>query len=133
MRIVFDTWQFVRVIVRLEETRSRDSARRVLWAAWAADWRKLDAELEAQRTADFGRFARAMMDQEVIFDPVDAATARTVARLAREVAGGIGRALKGAGAADRENLAFEQAGLDDLAGRLEDLTRQASGGRPDRG
>ena len=126
MRIVFDTWQFVRVMVRLEETRSRDSARRALWAAWAADWHKLDAELEAQRTADFGRFARAMMDQEVIFDPVDAASARTVARLAREVAGEIGRAQKSAGAADREDLAFEQAGLDDLAGRLDDLTRQAT-------
>ena len=124
MRIVFDTWQFVRLMVRLEETRSRDSARRALWAAWAADWRKLDAELEAQRTADFGRFARAMMDQEVIFDPVDAASARTVARLAREVAGEIGRAQKSAG--DREDLAFEQAGLDDLAGRLDDLTRQAT-------
>lgn len=124
MRIVFDTWQFVRVMVRLEKTRDRDAARRALWAAWAADWRRLDDELESLRTADFGRFAEAMTDREVTFDPVDAATARTVARLAREVAGELGRAQKSAAAADRDDLAFERAGLADLAERLEELARR---------
>lgn len=124
MRIVFDTWQFVRVMVRLEETRDRDAARRALWAAWSADWLKLDRELERLRTADFGRFAEAMMDQEVAFDPVDAASARTVARLAREVAGEIGRAQKGADPAAQRDLAFESAGLSDLADRLEELARR---------
>ena len=124
MRIVFDTWQFVRVMVRLEDTQDRDAARRALWAAWSADWRRLDRDLEALRSGDFGRFAEAMMDEEVIFDPVDPATARTVARLAREVAGEIGRAQKGAGPEARKELAFEQAGLSDLADRLEDLARR---------
>ena len=124
MRIVFDTWQFVRVMVRLEGTRDRDAARRALWAAWAADWHRLDRELEALRTGDFGRFAEAMMDEEVIFDPVDATTARTVARLAREVAGEIGRTQKGADPAARQELAFERAGLSDLADRLEELARR---------
>ena len=126
MRIVFDTWQFVRVMVRLEKTRDRDAARRALWAAWAADWRRLDDELESLRTADFGRFAEAMMDREVTFDPVDAATARTVARLAREVAGELGRAQKSAAAADRDDLAFERADWMawDLAERLEELARR---------
>ena len=124
MRIVFDTWQFVRVMVRLEDTQDRDAARRALWAAWSADWRRLDRDLETLRSDDFGRFAEAMMDEEVIFDPVDAATARTVARLAREVAGEIGRARKGAAPEARENLAFEQAGLSDLADRLANLARR---------
>ena len=124
MRIVFDTWQFVRVMVRLEDTRDRDAARRALWAAWSADWRRLDRELETLRSDDFGRFAEAMMDEEVTFDPVDAATVRTVARLAREVAGEIGRAQKGADPAARQELAFERAGLADLADRLEDLARR---------
>lgn len=124
MRIVFDTWQFVRVMVRLEQTRRRDAARRALWAAWAADWRRLDDELESLRTGDFAGFAEAMMDREVTFDPVDAATARTVARLAREVAGELGRAQKTAAAADRDDLAFERAGLADLADRLEALARR---------
>lgn len=127
MRIVFDTWQFVRVMVCLEETRDRDAARRALWAAWSADWRKLDRELERLRTADFGRFAEAMMDQDVAFDPVDAATARTVARLAREVAGELARARKGADPAARQDLAFERAGLTDLAERLEELARHRGG------
>lgn len=127
MRIVFDSWQFVRVMVRLEETRDRDVARRALWAAWSADWRKLDRELERLRTADFGRFAEAMMDQEVVFDPVDAATARTVARLAREVADELAKARKGADPATRQDLGFEQAGLTDLAERLEELARRRGG------
>ena len=132
MRIVFDTWQFVRVMVRLEKTRSRDSARRALWVAWAADWHRLDGDLERLRATEFGRFAEAMMDQEVTFDPVDAPTIRTVARLSREVAGELGRVQKAAAAADRDNLAFERDGLSDLAERLEELARQASGRRPGR-
>ena len=126
MRIVFDTWQYVRVMVRLEETRDRDAARRTLWAAWAADWHKVDRELERLRNADFARFADAMMAQEVIFDPVDAATARTVVRLAREVAGELDRAQQGGDPAARQDLAFEQAGLADLAARFEGLARGAS-------
>ena len=134
MRIVFDTWQFVRVMVRLERTRDRDAARRALWAAWAADWRKVDRELERLRNEDFARFADAMMAQEVIFDPVDAATARTVARLAREVAGELGRAQRDGDPAARQDLAFERAGLADLAERFEGLARRASArrrGRPE--
>ena len=76
------------------------------------------------RTGDFGRFAEAMMDEEVIFDPVDATAVRTVARLAREVAGEIGRTQKSAGPEARRDLAFERAGLADLADRLEDLARR---------
>ena len=127
MRIVFDTWQYVRVMVHLEETRDRDAARRVLWAAWSADWCRMDEELETLRTADFGRFAEAMMDEEVAFDPVDAATARTVARLAREVAGALATARKGADPSTGRDLAFEQAGLTDLAGRREELARRRGG------
>lgn len=129
MRIVFDTWQFVRVMVRLEQTRDRDAARRALWAAWAADWRKVDRELERLRNEDFARFADAMMAQEVIFDPVDAATARAVARLAREVAGELDRAQQGGDPAARQDLAFERAGLADLAERFEGLARAASARR----
>ena len=124
MRIVFDTWQFVRVMVRLETTRDRDAARRALWAAWSADWRRLDGQLESLRTADFDRFAETMMDQEVTFDPVDAETARTVARLAREVAGQLAKAQKGTEPEARQDLAFELAGLSDLADRLEELGRR---------
>lgn len=127
MRIVFDTWQFVRVMVRLEETRDRDAARRALWAVWSADWRKLDRELERLRMADFARFAEAMMDQEVAFDPVDAATARTVARLAREVADELAKARRGADPATRQDLGFEQARLTDLAERLGELARRHGG------
>lgn len=121
MRIVFDTWQFVRVMVRLEQTRDRSAARRALWAAWATDWRRVDGELERLRADDFAGFAEAMMEQEVTFEPVEAATARTVARLAREVAGEIGRTQKGADPDARRDLAFERAGLSGLAERLEAL------------
>lgn len=127
MRIVFETWQFVRVMVRLERTHGRDSARRALWTAWSGDWRRLDAELERLRSEDFSRFAEAMMGQEIVFEPVDAATARTVARLAREVAGELQRAQKSAEPAARQDLAFEQAGLAELAGRMEELIRRSGG------
>jgi len=126
MRIVFDTWQFVRIMVRLEETRDADAARQSLWSAWSGDWQRVDAELEQLRAANFDRFAVAMMDEEVTFDPVDRPTVATVARLAREVAKELQAALKRAPAQDRDDLDFERASLMALASQLDDLAAAGS-------
>jgi len=123
MRIVFDTWQFVRIMVRLEETRRADPARKKLWSAWSADWEKLDAELELLRESNFDAFSAAMMDQEVIFDPVDAPTLELVAAISREVAAAIKSAERGAKGEMLTDLQYERTGLGGLAQRLEKLRK----------
>lgn len=121
MRIVFDTWQFVRIMVRLEASKRADPARKKLWAAWSADWEKLDAELEQLRDSNFDAFSAAMMDQEVIFEPVEASTVALVAIVAREVVAEIKTAERGAKGAAATDLQFERASMNDLAQRLEKL------------
>ncbi|MCY4239727.1 MAG: hypothetical protein OXC93_15505 [Rhodospirillaceae bacterium] len=127
MRIVFDTWQFVRIMVRLEETRNSDEDRASLWAAWFSDWQQLDAELEHLRAVNFDHFATAMMDEEVILEPVDKAMVKTVARLAREVAGELKSTHQRVSKVARNDLDFERAGLSLLASRLDDLAGSAKG------
>ncbi len=111
MRIVFDTWQFVRIMVRLEKTRNSDEDRASLWAAWSPDWQQLDAKLEHLRTVNFDHFATAMMDEEVILEPVDKATVKTVARLAREVAREMKSPRRSTSTVARDDLDFERASL----------------------
>lgn len=121
MRIVFDTWQFVRIMVRIEGSRRSDPARKKLWSAWSADWEKLDAELELLRESNFDAFSAAMMDQEVIFDPVDLSTVALVAAVAREVVAEIKTAERGAKGEAANDLQFERAGMNDLAQRLDKI------------
>jgi hypothetical protein len=118
MRIAFTTWQFVRVMVRLEETRRDAADRRVLYREWQADWSVLDAELERLRDADFDAFSELMMEREVVFEGVAPATARTVAAVADEVAAQLAAERRGAARRARDDLDFERAELAALAARL---------------
>ena len=46
-------WQFVRLMVRLEETAKSSEMRKALFDLLKADWRVMDAELERLREQDF--------------------------------------------------------------------------------
>lgn len=118
MRIALTTWQFVRVMVRLEETRRDAADRRVLYREWKDDWKLLDAELERLRDEDFDAFSELMMEREVVFDGVTPATARTVAAVADEVAAQLAAERRGAARRERDDLDFERAELAALAARL---------------
>ncbi len=118
MRIAFTTWQFVRVMVRLEETRNDAPDRRVLYREWAGDWKLLDAELERLRTEDFDAFSDLMMEREVVFADVPAATGRTVAAVIDEVVDQLAGDRRGATRRERDDLDFERAELTGLAAEL---------------
>jgi hypothetical protein len=118
MRIAFTTWQFVRVMVRLEETRKDAPDRRVLYREWADDWRVLDAELERLRDEDFDAFSDLMMEREVVFAAVPAETGRTVAAVIDEVVDQLAEERRGATRRERDDLDFERAELTGLAAEL---------------
>lgn len=114
----FVTWQFVRLMVRLEQTAGEDAARSRLLESWQADWAALDRKLEELRQDDFEAFADLMMNHEITFDEVDAQDRATLAALAAEVAGQLDDARKGASGAEAQDLTREAEEMRALAADL---------------
>ncbi|MEM9682700.1 MAG: hypothetical protein AAF942_05500 [Pseudomonadota bacterium] len=117
-RVALATWQFVRLMVRLEESRRQSGARRSLYDAWREDWETLDAELEKLRRDDFGAFSELMIDKEVVFENVRPHHVETAAEMMTEVADQLARDQKKARGKKKDDLKFEETELRDLAGEL---------------
>jgi hypothetical protein len=115
MHLSFAVWQFVRLMVRLEETRGGATAREALYKAWRADWTTLDKELERLSETDFAAFAQTMMDQEVVFEEATPEQRDTVVAVLREVANRIQTEASKAKGEKREDLRFEAEQLAALA------------------
>ncbi len=118
MRIAFTTWQFVRVMVRLEETRKDGPDRRRLHREWKDDWATLDAELERLRQDDFDAFSDLMMDKEVVFADVAPELALVAARVIDEVVAQMEGGRRGSTKRERDTLDFEKSELMALAAEL---------------
>jgi hypothetical protein len=116
--IAFATWQFVRLMVRLEESRRQSGERRSLYDAWRADWEVLDGELDRLRRDDFGAFSELMIDKEVVFDNVKPHHAETAAILLVEVADQLARDQAKARGKKKDDLKYEESELRDLAKAL---------------
>jgi DNA-binding transcriptional regulator YbjK len=125
--VTLATWQFVRLMVRLEETKERQPERQKLYRHWQADWEQLDAELERLRVEDFEAFSDLMMEHEVSFDDVDDGQLRLVAEVVEEVAGQVAAARKSDGRARRKDLDFEARELAALAKTLRRLQKKTKG------
>ena len=124
--VTFATWQFVRLMVRLEESIGRRPERKRLYAHWQPDWEQLDAELERLRTEDFDAFSDLMMEHEISFDDVDNGQLALVVDVVDEVAGQVA-ARKSDSHAPRKDLDFEAQELTALATslrRLQERTKE---------
>ena len=84
--IRFTVWQFVRLMVHLEERRDAQqnntqlgprADEAALWAAWAGVWTPLDQELARLAESDAAAYADMMMNQDVVIEDVPAALAAT--------------------------------------------------------
>ena len=62
----FTVWQFVRLMVHLEETPKHSARDGQLLAAWADVWTPLDAELARLAASDADAYGEMMMDQDVV-------------------------------------------------------------------
>lgn len=89
MSINFVIWQFVRIMVCLEQqTGTADAPRKgAVLSAWGEIWQELDARLAELGQSDPAAYADLMMEQEVIIDDISAAQID-------EVVGAIGLASK---------------------------------------
>lgn len=117
-RVALATWQFVRLMVRLEESRRQSGARRSLYDLWREDWETLDGELEQLRRDDFGAFSELMIDKEVIFEKVRPHHVETAAEMLVEVADQLARDQKKARGKKKDDLKFEETELRDVAAEL---------------
>ena len=68
MHIRFTVWQFVRVMVYLEEVSNPSSGQKALSKAWADIWKELDQQLSQLAEDDFDAYSQMMMDQDLIID-----------------------------------------------------------------
>lgn len=115
----FTVWQFVRVMVRLEEARNLTGADPLLkhfYERWEDFWVDLDAQLVDLGRNDPDGFAELMMDQEVVCEDISEAERRLVIRLIREVIEELKRTLRNTeDPASVEDLSFERDELNLLA------------------
>ena len=116
--VSFVTWQFVRLMVRLEESLDRDGQRQSLYGKWQADWEKLDRELDRLRKDDFGAFSDLMMEHEIRFDDASSDDLMTAAGVIDEVANQLGHVGKPDDRAQRRDIEFEAKELTTLADAL---------------
>ena len=66
--VSLDVWQFVRIMVRLEETAEvrGTGSRDRLYRAWRASWDEMDRELTRLGESNADAFAELMMDHDVV-------------------------------------------------------------------
>ena len=119
--VCLDVWQFVRIMVRLEETaevrgpRSRDR----LYRAWRAPWDEIDRELARLGKSDAGAFADLMMDHGVVLpfpedqkDQLGQTIDEVIAQLSKTIA------VEEEDTERRHHFRFERAELGKLRKRI---------------
>ena len=74
MPVNFAVWQFVRIMVCLEQQvgDSNDARKKSVLSAWREIWQELDNRLAELGQADAAAYADLMMEQEVIIDEISA-------------------------------------------------------------
>jgi hypothetical protein len=74
MPVNFVVWQFVRIMVCLEQQvgDSEDVRKNSVLSAWRGIWRELDSRLAELGQSDTAAYADLMMEQEVVIDEMSA-------------------------------------------------------------
>lgn len=120
--VTFTVWQFVRVMVRLEETsRSRGNRPRdQLYAGWRDAWREVDQELTRLGKDDPDGFADLMMEHEVVLACPSKIQLNQVVQVIEEVASQLSKSIaaKVGGPEQLRHLKHERTELDKLKKRI---------------
>jgi len=103
MQIRFTVWQFVRVMVWLEESQGKSVALKKAYEAWADTWTPIDQELAKLAADDHDAYSAMMMDQEVVLEGVPKEQGREVLKALEAVTMSM-KAEMDAGKGDEEYL-----------------------------
>ena len=111
-------WQFVRIMVDLEERGGTSPA----YKAWREAWQELDKQLDKIRNKNADAFADLMMNKEVIVEG-DKTQILDAAAAAQRVAKAISKVRKKTkNQRTKDELMFEQGELEELWGQLVTIT-----------
>lgn len=119
MEIRFTVWQFVRLMVHLEDNMVGQPAQAVLLKAWNAIWQPLDQQLAKLAQDDFDAYSALMMDQDVIIDDATAEQAQTAQMAIEQIMAVMDKAIATDDDLEQlQNLKFERRELRQLARKL---------------
>jgi len=122
IELEFTVWQFVRIMVDLEERGDISPA----YKAWREAWQELDGQLEKNRRKSAAAFADLMMNKEIVVE-ADKAMIKDAAAAAQRVAKSIAKARnKTKDQRAKDELMFEQGELEELWGRLLSITENVT-------
>lgn len=119
MEIRFTVWQFVRLMVHLEESPDTTPAEKAVFEAWGDIWQPLDQELGELAERDFEAYSELMMDQDVVIDDATPEHIEAVGQALNRVMADMDQTIAGEGEpAHLQNLKFERRELRQLARKL---------------
>lgn len=126
MELRFTVWQFVRLMVHLEETPASGAAQAALLDAWRGVWTPLDAELARLAASDADAYSDMMMDRDVVIGDADAAQATAARDALQQVVADMDAQIAAGGDAELlDSLKFERRELRQLARKLGRQTESA--------
>lgn len=121
-KIAFTVWQFVRLMVRLEETAraSGSRPRDQLYREWRGAWDEVDRELTRLGKDDPDGFADLLMDHDVVMSCEPGGQFNQVVQVIDEVIAQLSTAIaaKEGGAEQLRHFKFERNELDKLRKRI---------------
>lgn len=119
MELRFTVWQFVRLMVHLEDIAKPTTSQAALLAAWGEIWQPLDAELAQLAERDVDAYSEMMMDQDVVIDDATAVQTQTAQQCIVEVMAIMDQAIEAGGEPDHiQDLKFERRELRQLSRKL---------------
>ncbi|HEY9080686.1 hypothetical protein [Magnetovibrio sp.] len=127
MELRFTVWQFVRLMVHIEERTDPPKSLATLLTAWGDIWQSLDADLADLAERDFDAYSELMMDQEVVIDDATLDQAHAAQQAVEEIMAIMDRTIKSeedpASKSERDpehlqSLKFERRELRQLARKL---------------
>lgn len=127
-QIAFTVWQFVRVMVQLEETANLRGCnpRDVLYKRWHGAWVEVDKELTNLGNSSASEFSDIMMNHDVMVSCENGVLLGQLLKVIEEVIWQLSEAIKTreGGSGNYPSLKFEQAEMGKLKKRIALLARQ---------
>jgi hypothetical protein len=122
-KLRFTVWQFVRLMVHLEDRQTAKSGPRpdetALLKAWADIWSPLDQDLARLAESDTDAYSDMMMDQDVVIEDATPAEVLTAKAALEAVIKEMDLAIKRGGeTALLDSLSFERRELGQLTRKL---------------
>ena len=120
MELRFTVWQFVRLMVHLEEGRDHDADHQSLLTAWQDVWSDLDETLARLAAEDPDAYSALMMDQDVVIADATAKQTQTACQALKDVMAQMDEAIGKEAEKDLlDSLKFERRELRQLTRKLD--------------